>query len=30
VINEKSLNKLLAQSDAFLNSLSGEIRGFDD
>lgn len=29
VINEKRLNRLLAQSDEFLNSLSGEIEGFD-
>ena len=30
IINEKRLNKLLAQSDAFLNSLSGEIGDFDE
>ncbi len=29
VINEARLNKLLAQSDEFLNSLSGEIETFD-
>lgn len=30
VINETRLNKLLAQSDEFLNSLSGEIEDFDE
>jgi hypothetical protein len=30
LVNEERLNELLAQSDEFLNSLSGEIRGFDD
>ncbi len=30
IINEKRLNKLLAQSDAFLNSLNGEIEDFDE
>lgn len=30
VINEARLHKLLAQSDAFLNSLSGEIGDFDE
>ncbi|MEN2750376.1 5-formyltetrahydrofolate cyclo-ligase [Psychrobacter sp. FBL11] len=30
VINEKRLNELLADSDAFLNSLSGEIEDFDE
>lgn len=30
VVNEKRLNKLLADSDAFLNSLSGEIKDFDE
>ena len=30
VINEARLNKLLAQSDDFLNSLNGEIESFDD
>ena len=30
LVNEERLNKLLAQSDAFLSSLSGEIRDFDD
>ena len=29
VINEARLNKLLAQSDDFLNSLNGEIESFD-
>ncbi len=29
VINEKRLNELLAQSDEFLNGLSGEIEDFD-
>ena len=29
VINEARLNELLAQSDEFLNSLSGEIEGFE-
>lgn len=30
LINEERLNKLLAQSDAFLDSLSGEIEDFDE
>lgn len=30
VINEARLNKLLAQSDEFLDSLGGEIEDFDD
>jgi len=30
LVNEERLNKLLAQSDEFLSSLSGEIRDFDD
>ncbi|MGP5202801.1 hypothetical protein ACTXKB_08565 [Psychrobacter aquimaris] len=30
LINEKRLNELLAQSDAFLSSLNGEIKDFDD
>ena len=30
VINEVRLNKLLAQSDDFLNSLNGEIESFED
>ena len=30
VINEARLNELLAQSDAFLNSLNGEIGDFDE
>ena len=30
VINEARLNELLAQSDEFLNSLSGEIEGFEE
>ena len=30
IINEARLNKLLAQSDEFLDSLGGEIEGFDD
>lgn len=30
LVNEKRLNKLLAQSDAFLSSLNSEIRDFDD
>ena len=30
VVNEERLNKLLADSDAFLNSLSGEIKDFDE
>ncbi|MGM8937746.1 hypothetical protein ACS8E2_03545 [Psychrobacter glaciei] len=30
LVNEERLNKLLAQSDAFLSSLNGEIRDFDD
>lgn len=30
VINEARLNELLAQSDAFLNSLDGEIDDFGD
>lgn len=30
IINEQRLNKLLAQSDEFLNSLNGEIEDFDE
>ena len=30
VINEQRLNALMAQSDAFLSSLNGEIEDFDD
>ena len=30
LINEKRLNELLADSDAFLDSLSGEIEDFDE
>ena len=30
IINEARLNKLLAQSDEFLDSLGGEIEDFDD
>ena len=30
LVNEDRLNKLLAQSDEFLSSLSGEIRDFDE
>ena len=30
LINEESLNELLAQSDAFLSSLNDELRDFDD
>ncbi|MEN8625829.1 hypothetical protein [Psychrobacter proteolyticus] len=30
LVNEERLNELLAQSDAFLSSLSGEINDFDD
>ena len=30
LINEKRLNRLLAQSDAFLNSLNSEIKDFDE
>ncbi len=30
VINEKRLNELLADSNAFLDSLSGEIEDFDE
>ena len=30
LINEERLNTLLAQSDAFLNSLNGEIKDFDE
>ncbi len=30
VVNEARLNELLAQSDAFLDSLGGEIEDFDD
>ena len=29
LVNEERLNKLLAQSDEFLNSLNGEIKDFD-
>ena len=30
LVNEERLNELLAQSDAFLSSLNGEIGDFDD
>ena len=30
LVNEKRLNELLTQSDAFLSSLNGEIKDFDD
>ncbi len=30
LVNKDRLNKLLAESDAFLSSLSGEIRDFDE
>jgi hypothetical protein len=30
LVNEERLNKLLVQSDKFLNSLSGELRDFDE
>ncbi len=30
LINEDRLNKLLAQSDAFLSNLNGEIKDFDE
>ena len=30
LINKERLNTLLAQSDAFLNSLNGEIKDFDE
>ncbi|MBH0006215.1 hypothetical protein [Psychrobacter sp. SWN149] len=30
LVNEERLNKLMAQSDAFLSSLNGEIRDFDE
>lgn len=30
LVNEERLNELLAQSDAFLSSLNGEIKDFDD
>jgi len=30
LVNEERLNKLLTQSDAFLSSLNGEIKDFDD
>ena len=30
LVNEERLNKLLAQSDAFLSSLNGELRDFDE
>jgi hypothetical protein len=30
LVNEECLNKLLAQSDEFLNGLSDEIRDFDE
>ena len=30
LVNEERLNKLLAQSDEFLSSLSGELRDFDE
>lgn len=30
LVNEERLNELLAQSDAFLNSLNDEIKDFED
>ncbi|MCH1781631.1 hypothetical protein [Psychrobacter glaciei] len=30
LVNEERLNELLAQSDAFLSSLDGEIKDFDE
>lgn len=30
LVNEERLNKLLAQSDAFLRGLNGEIKDFDE
>ncbi len=30
LVNEERLNELLAQSDAFLSSLSNELRDFDE
>lgn len=30
LVNEDRLNELLAQSDAFLSSLSGELKDFDE
>ncbi|MGB6825423.1 hypothetical protein [Psychrobacter sp.] len=30
LVNEERLNELLAQSDAFLNGLSDELRDFDE
>ncbi|MGP5133469.1 hypothetical protein ACTXKV_04440 [Psychrobacter cibarius] len=30
LVNEERLNKLLAQSDEFLNSLNGEIKDFEN
>jgi len=30
LVNEERLNELLAQSDAFLSTLNGEIKDFDD
>ena len=30
LVNEERLNELLAQSDAFLSSLNGEIKDFDE
>ena len=30
LVNEDRLNKLLAESDAFLSSLDGEIKDFDE
>ncbi|MGB2785843.1 hypothetical protein [Psychrobacter sp.] len=30
LINEERLNELMAQSDAFLSSLNGEIKDFDE
>ena len=30
LVNEERLNELLAQSDAFLSSLNGEIEDFDE
>ena len=29
VVNEKRLNELMAQSDAFLSNLNGELKDFD-
>lgn len=30
LVNEERLNELLAQSDAFLSNINGEIKDFDD